>query len=401
MEKHALIEELKRLIDSKSYYLAWQLLVTNGEDVAPSNGDSCMLGILILEKLNKYDKALTRAQAWLVNEPNNAYIMRMSGMLLDKLGRYSDAIQQLLKAEQLLPNPKYAQKIIELRNKCGAEPEAQQKTKQNIRRPRLPNIKIFADWSDALAFGLWCAEIILFAIFFIIPYWDLENIIHHPTHKLVADTLMLLSNIKLSTHTLWILFLIFITVIAGVVVQKRICSPLQGEEVVFDGTRRIWSYHWRWLFFLMFIAASNYIQHENFHQNQYVENILAVVGLIVVALGIQCLWLFLPGARTRVQLIRTPSNKSNRLIVTSGVIFQSMQTYLPQMVTVAQTKESALWLLTFTGEVNIILANKQTLNLIGPGSILETRLLPNKINTAINDAKNILGGNSMTFAEIN
>ena len=54
-------EKTKRLIECGSYNNAWALLVMHGEET-PSNAETCILGIVALEKLNRLDDALSRAE---------------------------------------------------------------------------------------------------------------------------------------------------------------------------------------------------------------------------------------------------------------------------------------------------------------------------------------------------
>ena len=183
--------------------------------------------------------------------------------------------------------------------------------------------------------------------------------------------------------------LFFVTVIAGVLIQIQTSRPKVNETVVFDDTRRIWSYHWHWLLFLLTFSGSLYINDTNF-DFEYKEYLAGALGLIAIYLGIYCfIWLTIPGARTRVQLIHNENNKGNRLIVTSGVIMQSRKTYLPQMIKEANISRVPLWIFTFMGTVDVQLSGGGTLYLISPSSFQKTKNLPDKINRSVNDAKNI------------
>jgi hypothetical protein len=246
-------------------------------------------------------------------------------------------------------------------------------------------IKLFKDWTDTLAFMLWSIQMSLIIIFMIGPFW---TAIHgHPVFHSIDLIINTIRSIKLSSHTGWIMALIALTIIAGMFMQYQTLRQRENEIIEFFSTRPIYSYYRPWVFFLLAIAASLYTNTANFSSDQK-EELSAILGIIAVAAGGYCLYLFVPGARTRVQLIRTPGNKGNRIVIFNGVIFQSIQTYLPQhIVGAAQIKKNPFWILTFTSNIDIELANGKTLRLIAPSSILETRLLPQTINTLINDAK--------------
>jgi tetratricopeptide (TPR) repeat protein len=367
-----ILQETQRLLAAQQYKEAWRFLEANGEATNPTNVNTCLLGVLILEKLSEHKKALARAENWLkTKDPNNVYLLRTSGFLLNQLGRQKDALERLLRAEQITPDLK-TQKIIE---------EIRKKRKKSF---NFKELKLFKDWTDILAFMIWFIQMGLIVIFLITPYWTAID--GHPTFhtfELITDTI---HSIKLSAYTGWIMALAILTIIAGMFVQHQILRPQENETIEFLSTRPIYSYYLPWFFFLLAIAASLYTNTPNFSFTQK-EDLSAILGLIAIAAGGYCLYLFIPGARTRVQLIRTAGNKGNRIVIFNGVIFQSIQTYLPQHIGGgAQIKKTPFWIFTFTSNIDIELNDGKMLRLIAPSSILETRLLPKKINTLINDA---------------
>lgn len=246
-------------------------------------------------------------------------------------------------------------------------------------------LRLFKDWTDILAFMLWSIQMSLIIIFMIGPFW--AAIHGHPVFQSLDLIINTIRSIKFSTHTGWIIALIILTIIAGVFMQYQSFRSRENEIIEFFSTRPIYSYYKPWTLFLLTLAASLYTNTTNFIFDQK-EDLSAILGIIAIAIGGYCLYLLVPGARTRVQLIRTSGNKGNRIVIFNGVIFQSIQTYLPQHIAgAAQIKNSPLWILTFTSNIDIELANGKTLRLVAPSSILETRLLPQTINTLINDAK--------------
>ena len=164
----------------------------------------------------------------------------------------------------------------------------------------------------------------------------------------------------------------------------------------FFGTRRLYSYHYQWLIFLLAISASLYTNTSHF-SFIYKQDISAILGLVSMAAGIYCLYLFLPGARPKLQLIRNASNtKSNRIILLNGVIFQSLQTLLPQTITnnpPPHIRKSFFWIFTLCSDIEISVNDGSILCLKAPSSILETRLLTQKISVVMNEPLIISSGN--------
>lgn len=373
-----IIKETQRLLAAQQYDEAWRLLETNGEAVSPTTINTCLLGVHILERMSKSEKALARAENWLkTRDPNNVFLLRSTGFLLSRLGKPREALERLFRAEQIIPDLK-TQELIE-------EIKVKHKKKFNFKES-----KLFKDWTDLLAFMLWIIQMGLITIFLIAPNWTALH--GHPafhTFGVLADTI---HSIKLSAYTGWITALVILTIIAGMFVQHQILRPRENETIEFISTRPIYSYHLPWSFFLLAIAASLYTNTLNFSFAQK-EDLSTILGVIAIFAGGYCLYLFIPGARTRVQLIRTVGNKGNRLVILNGVVFQSIQTYLPQHIGWgAQIKENPFWIFTFTSNVDIELNDGKTLRLIAPSSILETRLLLQKINTLINEAITTIPG---------
>jgi len=259
---------------------------------------------------------------------------------------------------------------------------------------------IFSDWSDAVACLVWLIHLGLIAIFVINPYWK-GNITNHPTWQFLEMGFHQVSNIKFPIHMLWIIGIILIVVISGMVARHQAYKGMPNETIEFDSTRRVWSYHVEWSAFLLSIAASLYLLNDSNVRN-YIEgnyrNILAnALGIIAVVLGGYCLWLFLPGSRPRVQLVRTAGHKGNRLVIARGVLLPTAKAYLPQDLTDTQVGRSVWWLLTFTGRIHVNLDSGEKINLIAPCSLINISKLSSSINTAINDAK-IIGSHKGTVS---
>ena len=381
MDMQNLINEVKRLFNAKEYDKALQLLIVNNEE-NPSNADTAYLGVSILERMGLLPQALARAQTWLTKEPKNVHFLRFSGALLMRLGRHQEAIESLLLAQKIMPDPEVEKTITEIRDRTKA-------ATNNKPEPKTPlenrSHQFFSDRSDIMGFSLWFVQMSLIIVFFIMPYW---NGIHgHPSLYILERIAKSIQPIHLSTHTWIVVALVVLTLIAGMFVQNHICKPRKNESIEFDGVRKIYSYHWQWLLFFMATAASLYTNTTYFSMS-HKEDISAVLGIITIIAGGYCLYLLIPGARPRVQLIRTVSNKGNRIVVLSGVIFQSVISYLPQqIVSSAAIKRSPMWLFSFTSNVEMELVGGDILRLIAPGSIVETRQLPHLINGAINDAR--------------
>jgi hypothetical protein len=297
------------------------------------------------------------------------------------LGKSKDAIESLLLAEKIMPDQKTQEKIDEIQSRAKA-------SSSNKPLPEtLPNTRkfqLFTDWSDKLGYCLWGIQMGLIVIYLIVPYGS--GIHNHPTLHVLELITRTAQPIKLSTHAWWVVTLVGLTIVAGMFLQHQICQPRKNEVIEFFGTRKLYSYHWHWLFLFLTIAASLYTNTSYFNAT-HKQDISSTLGVIAIAAGFYCLYLLLPGARPTVQLIRTVGNKGNRIVVLSGVIFQSIQTYLPQRIIEAQIKKNPLWIFTFTSTVDIELDDGETLRLVSPCSILESRQLPHKINSAINDAK--------------
>ncbi|MGZ3820113.1 MAG: tetratricopeptide repeat protein [Mucilaginibacter sp.] len=387
-----LVNELKRLYEIKDYDAFLRLLVASGEDCNPSNADTAYLGMLVFERMGHLPQALARAQTWLKNDPQNVHFLRFSGGLLYRLDRHKEALETLLRAQQIMPDPRIHVTIAEIISKSKTAPDKPQsqtlpKNKSQLKTPsNIQKIHIFIDeWADTIGICIWAAQMALIVISYIVPYR--AGIHNHPVLPVLAFITKAMHPIHISSHAWLVVGLIMLTLIGGMIVQDRICKPGNTEVVVFDGVRKIYSYHWEWLLFFMSTAACLYTNTDHFIMNNK-GSISAALGMVAIATGLFCLYLLVPGARPRMLLIRTVTNKGNRIVILRGVLFQSVVSYLAQqIVSPAVIKKSPMWLFSFTSNVDIELDNGQILRIMAPGSIVETRGLTHLINTAINDAK--------------
>ena len=382
MNLQNLVNEIQRHFNAKEYDNAWQLIIANNE-VNPTNADTAYLGVLILEGMGFLPQALARAQAWLTKEPKNAQLLRLTGGLLNRLGRYHEAIESLLRAQKIMFDPKVQESITQIRLRIKAATNHKPQPEAPIKNRRH---QFFSDKSDIMGFSLWCIQTGLIVYFFIMPYW--KGIQAHPTLFILERITKSIPTFNLSTHIWIVVALLLVTIIAGMFVQDYICKPRESESIVlFDGVRKIYSFHFQWLLFFMTTAASLYTNTNSFTMS-HKGDISATLGIIAIAAGVYCLLLLVPGSRPRVLLIKTISNKGNRIVVLKGIIFQSVISYLPQqIVSSAAIKKSPMWIFSFTNNVEMELDSGDTLRLIAPGSIIETRLLPHLINEAMNDAR--------------
>lgn len=248
----------------------------------------------------------------------------------------------------------------------------------------MKKIQFFKDWTDTLAFMLWFIQTGLIIIFMIKPYW--AGIHGHPAFQTLELIINTIYSLQLSIHVGWIIALVVLAIIAGVLIQSPLLRPRKTETIEFVSTRPFYSYSRSWFLFLLTLSASLYTNTTDFDYLQK-ENLSAILGIIAFAAAGNCLYLLIPGARTRIQLIRTVGNKGNRIVIFNGIIFPSIQTYLPQHILAAQIKKDLFWIFTFTNNVDIELKDGKTLVLVAPGSLLETRLFPHIMNPLIVDGK--------------
>ncbi|WP_025040983.1 hypothetical protein [Nitrosospira briensis] len=251
----------------------------------------------------------------------------------------------------------------------------------------MKRIQIFKDWTDTLAFMLWFIQTGLIIIILIKPYW--AGIHGHPAFQALELIVNTIYSLQLSIHIGWIIALVVLAIIAGVSIQSHLLRPQKTETIEFVSTRPFYSYSRSWFLFLLTFSASLFTNTTSFDyiQKENLSTISAILGIIAFAAAGNCLYLLIPGARTRIQLIRTVGNKGNRIVIFNGVIFPSIQTYLPQHILAAQIKRDFFWIFTFTNNVDIELKDGKTLVLVAPGSLLETRLFPNIMNPLIVDGK--------------
>jgi hypothetical protein len=252
----------------------------------------------------------------------------------------------------------------------------------------MKRMQFFKDWTDTLAFMLWFIQTGLIIIIMIKPNW--AGIHGHPTFQTLELIINTIYSLQLSIHVGWIIALVVLAIIAGVLIQSQLLRPRKTETIEFVSTRPFYSYSRSWFLFLLTFSASLYTNTTDFDyiQKENLSAISAILGIIAFAAAGNCLYLLIPGARTRIQLIRTVGNKGNRIVIFNGVIFPSIQTYLPQHILgAAQIKTDYFSIFTFTNNVDIELKDGKTLVLVAPGSLLETRLFPHIMNPLIVDGK--------------
>lgn len=367
------------LIRHEEYDRAWQHLDAHDESIIPSDADFCMLGVLALQKKPspEPEKALARTKAWLKKEPAFIPAIHAAGILCYELGRYKEAIKFLLKANEIDPDKirhsKRLKIIFEIRLAY---------IKFLLMKPFLS--KLFIDLSDFTAFILWIFSKGLIVWYFIIPYS--KGLTKHPTFGFIIYAYNYISN-NLSMHIKVMLLSLLIVFVIGVFLQNTNYRPQSNEKVIFSRTRRIWSYHWRWLLFFLAVAASAYTNQVKIADIKYYKEMVGILGLITIFIGVYCFWLFLPNSRTKVQLIKSDDNRQNRLIISEGVIMPSVKTYMPDVVKAAVIKRSLIWIITFTRNIHIQLNSGKELLLIAPSSLSETSGLSEDINLVIEASK--------------
>lgn len=404
MEMSELLSKADNLITTGTPKIAWTLLEVHGEADTPSNVHSCLLGAMALQKMGQLDLAWARIEAWLADPKNasNAYVLRTAGFLLEQLARPEEALRFLEQSQDIFRYQNNAPdahadaairriKAVKTRPVIDAK-KCQKAHNEEQPRKKISAIKIpkmFNDWSDALACGLWILQLILLVLYLVLP--NFHNIDRHPTYILLKGYVDALTTIKLSLHSLVIVGIVLTSILAGAAVQSSSCRTATDESLVFDQKRRIWSYHGLHVGFLLCLAATLFLfndpQAKMWFSPAYRKLFTMLTGLAAVGLGSYCLWLILPAARPRYRLICTPGDKANRLVISQGLLILTTQTLLPPMLRDCQIPRSLMWVLTFTRNLDVNRSNGESLRLVAPGSMLQAEAFANAINKAIRDGK--------------
>jgi hypothetical protein len=190
-----------------------------------------------------------------------------------------------------------------------------------------------------------------------------------------------------------------VLLIPGFLVPTLWCVDRFGRQIdpdyvlVHESLQRPWAYHGRFFGFLLLTTASlwaNSLGDRPLVPELPVHgrDLALVFGLAACVPLIACVWVLLPGARWRFQLLKEPAEKRGSVLCVRRLLPPTVDYYYPGDFKRARARFTWIGVvLTGTGHVDLLLTNGTRRRFVGPTSLARLEPLARNISRTLRECK--------------